>query len=252
MSQYPKALTSLGHIEAVPRRIRARLNGKMILDSTAALYRWDIPFYPQYYVPIDDFVEEFLLAPPSSAGAAASWKQGLVVGDQKRPDALSVHAPLSSRYPGTYAKVDWDAVDAWFEEDEEVFVHPRNPYVRVDAIRSHRHLSVALDGVLLAETDAPVMVFETSLPTRYYIDPTDVHWSHLVPTTTQTACPYKGVTTGYWSIVTDHGTYPDTVWAYNFPTAPLLPIAGLVAFYNEKVDITLDGQLLDRPVTHFS
>ncbi len=252
MNQYPKALTSIGHIEAVPRRIRARLNGRMILDTTEALYRWDIPFFPQYYVPIDDFDQAFLIARPSSAGSDAVWKQGLVVGDQERPDALSVHGPLSPRYPKTYAKVDWDAVDAWFEEDEEVFVHPRNPYVRVDAIRSHRDLSVAIDGVVLAATNAPVMVFETSLPTRYYIDPTDVHWSNLMATTTQSACPYKGVTTGYWSAISERGTYPDIAWAYNFPTAPLLPIAGLVAFYNEKVDITLDGVLLDRPVTHFS
>jgi uncharacterized protein (DUF427 family) len=252
MTNYPRALTSLGHIEAVPRRIRARLAGRIILDTTDALYRWDIPYYPQYYIPINDFDQEFLSMPPAASRTDASWQQGFVFDGQERSGALTVHASLSSLHPGTYAKVEWDAVDAWFEEDEEVFVHPRNPYQRVDAVRSHRHLTVAIDGIELAETVSPVMVFETSLPTRYYIDPTDVHWSNLAPTTTQTACPYKGVTTGYWSITTDLGTYEDIAWAYNYPKAPLQPIAGLVAFYNEKVDITLDGKSIERPVTHFS
>ena len=95
------------------------------------------------------------------------------------------------------------------------------------------------------------MVFETGLPTRYYVSRTDVRFAHLIPTDTVTACPYKGVTSGYWSVRVGDTVHEDLAWAYDFPTRQLLPIAGLVAFYNEKVDTFLDGQLLERPQTHF-
>jgi uncharacterized protein (DUF427 family) len=161
---------------------------------------------------------------------------------------------LSSEHPrlvDTF-RFDWDVLDHWFEEDEEVFVHPRNPYSRVDALRSARPVRVALDGVVLAESSSPVMVFETGLPTRYYLNRTEVHFEHLVPTSTVTRCPYKGITTGYWSAVIDGTTHDDLAWSYDFPTRQLLPIAGLVAFYNEHVDVYVDDVLLDRPHTHFS
>jgi len=131
-------------------------------------------------------------------------------------------------------------------------VHPRNPYSRVDALRSGRTVRVELDGTVLASSDAPVMVFETGLPTRYYLDRTAVRWEHLVPSDTVTACPYKGKTSGYWSVKIGGTVHDDLAWAYDFPTRQLLPIAGLIAFYNEKVDIFLDGQPLERPRTQFS
>jgi uncharacterized protein (DUF427 family) len=148
-------------------------------------------------------------------------------------------------------RFEWDAFDAWYEEDEEVFVHPRNPYTRVDALRSTRCVRIELDGTVLAESASPVMVFETGLPTRYYLNRTDVNFEHLVPTDTVTACPYKGKTSGYWSVRVGEATYPDLAWAYDFPTRQLLPIAGLIAFYNEKVDVFVEGELLPRPTTHF-
>jgi uncharacterized protein (DUF427 family) len=152
------------------------------------------------------------------------------------------------------ARFDWDALDAWYEEDEQVFVHPRNPYVRVDALRSHRRVRASIEGITLAETSTPVLVFETGLPTRYYFDRTDVAFEYLVPTGTQTSCPYKGVTSGYWSIRL-HGEVSDGMrdlaWAYDFPTRQVQPIAGLLAFYNEKIDLDVDGVRLPRARTHF-
>jgi uncharacterized protein (DUF427 family) len=125
-------------------------------------------------------------------------------------------------------------------------VHPRNPYSRVDALRSTRPVRVELDGVLLAESAAPVLLFETGLPTRYYLDRTAVNFGALERTGTVTACPYKGRTNRLLG-----GLHADLAWSYAFPTAGLSAIAGLVAFYNEKVDSTLDGRRLDRPDTHF-
>jgi uncharacterized protein (DUF427 family) len=214
---------------------------------------WEWPNYPQYYIPLDDVDPAVLVDEhhPQKLHAGPSHRYGLQVGDTSRPGSVRVHRDgVDARIVDT-ARFDWAALDAWYEEDEQVFVHPRNPYTRVDAIRSARAVRVELDGVVLAETASPVMVFETGLPTRYYIPRTDVRFEHLVATDTVTECPYKGTTTGYWSIQTAGTTHPDLAWSYDFPTRQLLPVAGMIAFYNERVDHILDGQLLERPVTHF-
>jgi uncharacterized protein (DUF427 family) len=121
----------------------------------------------------------------------------------------------------------------------------------VDALRSTRQVRIELDGAVLAESSLPVMAFEMGLPTRYYLNRTEVIFEHLIPTGTVTSCPYKGRTSRYWSIRVGDTTQRDLAWAYDFPTRQLLPIAGLIAFYNEKVDVTVDGQRLARPTTHF-
>ncbi|MBM0240419.1 DUF427 domain-containing protein [Micromonospora sp. ATA32] len=107
-------------------------------------------------------------------------------------------------------------------------------------------------GVVLAESASPVLVFETGLPTRYYLNRTDVNFRRLVPSGTTTSCPYKGRTSGYWSVRVNDRIHPDLAWSYSFPPGQLLPIAGLIAFYNEKVDLMVDGQRLAQPRTHFS
>jgi uncharacterized protein (DUF427 family) len=148
-------------------------------------------------------------------------------------------------------RFEWDALE-WFEEDEPIIGHPRNPYIRVDSLRSHRHVKVELDGIVLAETDSPVLLFETGLPTRFYIDRTDVAFSHLEPSDTETVCPYKGITSGYWTVRVGEAAYPDLAWTYDYPLREVAPIAGMIAFYNEKLDIFVDGNRLPRPQTHFA
>lgn len=253
VNDYPAVITEPGHVEPVPRRIRAVLAGQTVLDTTRALYVWEWPYYPQYYIPADD-VRTDLLVPSGQSRQSrrgTEFLHALKADDTYRPDAARL--VTESPVPGLAGTIrfEWDALDAWFEEDERVFVHPRNPYVRVDALRSTRTVRVELGGTVLAESSSPVMVFETGLPTRYYLNRTEVDFSCLVPSGTVTACPYKGTTSGYWSAVVDGAGHEDVAWAYDFPTRQLLPIAGLVAFYNEKVDTFLDGRRLDRPVTHF-
>jgi uncharacterized protein (DUF427 family) len=251
MSDYPQMIVPEGHVEPVPRRIRAFLGGHAVLDTTAARYVWESPKYPQYYVPVED-VEAGVLVDEGHARHRQhgdARRIGLRARGQERPNAGWVYD--SGELTGT-VRLLWPAVDAWFEEDEQVFVHPRNPYTRVDALRSTRRVRVELEGAVLAESTATVMVFETGLPTRYYFDRTAVDYSHLVATDTVTACPYKGVTSAYWSAEVGDELHPDLAWAYDFPTRQLLPIAGLVAFYNEQVDVSIDGERLERPVTHFS
>jgi uncharacterized protein (DUF427 family) len=226
-SRYPPHLSEAGFMQPCPRRIRAVRGGTTILDSVRAFYVWEVPYYPAYYVPVAD-VDASLLALPTTE----TFESG--------PFAGLVH-------------VDWHAVDAWFEEDEEVFGgHPRSPYARVDAIRSSRHVRVEIDGAVLAETTAPVLVFETGLPTRTYIQRTDIDFALLERTGTTTYCPYKGTTSDYWSARIGDAVHTDIAWSYAYPSTQVIQIAGLVAFYDEKVDTFLDGAPVSRPVTKFS
>jgi uncharacterized protein (DUF427 family) len=248
---YPESITPADHIEPSPRRVRALLNGAVVFDTTAALYVWEWPKYPQYYIPVDDVNRDLLVdeEKPERLHRGSAKRYGLRVGDVERKGVAHLYA--GDRVPelANTVRFDWAALDAWFEEDEQVFVHPRDPYTRIDAIRSTRSVRVESDGVVLAESSSPVMLFETGLPTRYYLDRTDVHFEHLEASDTVSSCPYKGRTTGYWSLA---GGERDIAWSYHFPTGQLQPIAGLIAFYNEKVDTFLDRQLLERPHTHFS
>jgi len=254
VSDYPQIIVPVNHVEPVPRRVRATLGGRVVIDTTAARYVWEIPSFPQYYLPIGDISPDVLVDEDHEEhlrrGTARRF--GLRVGDEVRSGVA--HHYTASDVEGIVGtvRVDWAALDHWFEEDEEVFVHPRSPYTRVDALRSSREVEVGVDGLVLARSPRSVMVFETGLPTRYYIDRLDVDWSHLVPSDTQTSCPYKGTTSAYWSVDVGGRLQPDLAWAYDFPTRQLLPIAGLVAFYNEKVDIAIDGAELERPVTAFT
>jgi uncharacterized protein (DUF427 family) len=254
VADYPGAIVQIDHVEPVPRRIRATLGGQVVLDTTSALYVWEWPNYPQYYVPLTDVRGEFLVDEdhPQKVRRGQTRLHTLRVGELERPSAVRVY--VESPVPGVTgtARFEWAALDRWFEEDEEVFVHPRSPYNRVDALRSTRTVRIELDGVVLAESSSPVMVFETGLPTRYYLNQTEVHFDHLVETDTVTSCPYKGMTSQYWSVAFGDEVQADLAWSYDFPTRQLLPIAGLIAFYNEKVDVIVDGQRLERPATHFS
>ena len=254
MNDYPGVITPADHVEPVPRRIRAVLAGTTVLDTARALYVWEVPSYPQYYVPLADVRDEVLVpdghTQQSSRGPVEV--HSVRAGDVVRPGAAKVLRESRIAALRDTVRFDWKALDAWFEEDEHVFVHPRNPYVRVDALRSTRQLRVELEGVVLADSAAPVLVFETGLPTRYYVDRTCIDLAHLVPTDTVTACPYKGTTSQYWSAHVGGSVHRDIAWAYDFPTRELLPIAGMVAFYNERADIVVDGRRLQRPTTHFS
>jgi uncharacterized protein (DUF427 family) len=254
MADYPQMIVAVDHVEPVPRRVRATLAGHVVLDTTRALYVWEWPNYPQFYVPLDDVDPSVLVDEDHAQHVHRGHTQlySLAVGELVRPSAVRVYVDsVLEGLTGT-ARFEWDALDSWFEEDEEVFVHPRNPYTRVDALRSTRHVRIELEGVVLAESSSPVMVFETGLPTRYYLNQTEVDFSHLTKTDTVTSCPYKGTTSNYWSVQLGDTEHRDLAWSYDFPTRALLPIAGMVAFYNEKVDVVLDGERRERPQTHFS
>ena len=254
MSDYPSAIVPVNHVAPVPRRIRAALAGEIVLDTTSALYVWERPHYPQYYIPVRD-VRNGVLVPEGNTQATrrgAVELHGLRVGEVSRPGAAKLLVDATVEGLSGTVRFDWDALDAWYEEDERVYVHPRDPYTRIDVLRSTRRVRVELDGVVLAESSSPVILFETGLPPRYYLNRTEIDFRALLPSDTVTACPYKGRTSGYWSVRNGDAVVADLAWCYDFPTVQVAPIAGLIAFYNEKVDILLDGVRLERPRTAFS
>ncbi|MFD4258936.1 DUF427 domain-containing protein [Streptomyces sp. NPDC058534] len=242
--RYPSAIVPVGHVEPVPRRVRGLIGGRAVFDTRRALYVWEWPPYPQFGIPLDDLAEGVVLTADGETRTLGAWtarRHSLRFGSEVREAAVWVwddEAP--ERVRGT-VRFEWEALDDWFEEDETVFVHPRSPYSRVDALRSSSSVRVELNGEVLADAPHCVTLFETGLPTRYYLDRAYVDWTRLLPSDTVTRCPYKGTTSGYWSLRSDPEAHPDIVWAYDFPTAQVHRIAGLVAFYGEQVDLQVDG-----------
>jgi uncharacterized protein (DUF427 family) len=251
-TDHPAPAAARGRIEPSPRRVRGFFADHLVFDTLAARYVWEVPSYPQYYIPLADVHTEFLQDEnyPQRVQFGSSRLYSLTDGTRTLASAARVFDASDTPFSGL-VRFDWGAL-TWFEEDEPIYGHPRNPYARVDALRSHRHVTVELGGVLLADTHCPVLLFETGLPTRYYIDVTDVARDRLEPSDTETLCPYKGVTSGYWSARVDGEVHTDIAWTYHTPLPAVAPIANLVAFYNEKVDITVDGVALPRPKTQFS
>ena len=244
VADFPAMADARDRVEPVPRRLRGVVGGVTVFDTIRAVYAWDTVKYPHYLVRREDVVPGALVdeGRVQKIRRGAVHVHGLRVGDDTRASAARVYDSESGPVAGL-VRFDWDALD-WFEEDEQVFVHPRNPYTRVDALRSSRHVRVELAGHVLAESRSPVLVFETGLPTRYYVDRSCLDLSVLRRTDTRTACPYKGETSDYWTAEVPGRVEQDVAWSYRQPFAALAPIAGLVAFYNDRVDLTVDGQPL--------
>jgi uncharacterized protein (DUF427 family) len=240
-------------VEPCPRRIRAFLDGTCVVDTTNASYVWEVPYYPAYYVPVGDVRAD--LVPTGETRRSPSRGDG-VVFDVKTDRAVAAGAAL--RHPESpleeireLVRLSWDGDLEWFEEDEPVYTHARDPYKRVDVLASTRHVVVEVDGTVVAESRSPRILYETSLPPRFYLPMTDVRLDLLEATTTQSHCPYKGTAT-YWTLVLDGKRYEDFVWCYRAPFPESQKIAGMVCFYNEKVDLIVDGTRLERPHTKFS
>ncbi|MEU8796313.1 DUF427 domain-containing protein [Spirillospora sp. NPDC048819] len=239
-------------IEESGKRVRAYLGGHLVADTTGAALVWEIPYYPTYYFPVADVRAELVEDGPGkrspSRGDATAYTVK-VDGAQAEGAALR-YAESPVEELRDLVRLEWDAMDGWFEEDEEVFVHPRSPYTRVDVLASSRHVRVEVGGVTVAESSSPRLLFETGLPVRYYLLKTHVRMDLLEHTDTVTHCPYKG-TAEYWSVHAGGDVHKDFAWSYPVPLDESRKVAGLVCFYSEKVDIYLDGVLQERPKTHF-
>jgi uncharacterized protein (DUF427 family) len=234
------------YLDDVPQRLRATLAGETVLDTRRAkvLYESNIP--PVWYVPLDD-VRPDLLTPADNKsycqfkGDATYWT--LRVGDRVEENVGWSYptplpgAPVLTGYVAFYV----DRLDAWFEEDDEVFGHARDRFHRVDVRRSSDHVVVRVGGEVVAETSRPVKLFETSLPTRWYVPRADVRPEALVASDTQTVCPYKGATS-YHSLRAGEVVVPDGAWYLPEPRDEALLLAGHVCFDGEGVEMTVNGE----------
>ena len=241
-------------LETGAKRVRAYLGGELVADTARPVLVWEKPYYPAYYFPLDDVRGELLSddgetshSPSRGDGRLFTVRAG---GKEAHGAALRYDESPIEELRGLI-RLDWGAMDAWFEEDEEVFTHPRDPYTRVDILRSSRHVRVEVDGVTVAESISPTLLFETGLPTRYYLPKTHVRMDLLVGTDTVSHCPYKGAAE-WWSVRAGDAVHPDLAWSYRTPLPESAKVAGLVAFYDEKVDVYVDGVLQERPKSKFS
>ncbi len=194
------------YVEPFRRRVRGRVAGRTVIDSEQVLLVHRPGQPPTYAFPEKDVVAEAARPEPIAAG---------------------------------YVHVPWDAVEEWYEEDERVFGHARNPYHRVDCLRTARHLRVEVAGVTLVDTADPIGVYETALEPRLYVRPDQVNTDLLRPSTTTTYCSYKG-TASYWTVETGDVVIEDVAWSYEDPRPESLPIAGLLSFDGTRVTVVHD------------
>ena len=234
--------------EPSSRWVRAEFGGEVVADSKGPFLIWEAPYPTTYAVPRSDVAEGVLRESATVASdrllfdlhvgdrnaEAAAWQYtGLIGGDTALLDAIAF---------------DWSAIDRWREEEQTIFRHPRDPHHRVDAIESSRHVQVRVGGEVVADTHRPMLVFETNLPTRYYLPAADVRMELFEPSSYVTSCPYKGEAT-YRSVRAGGVLHENIVWTYEDPIAEVAKLRDLLAFYDEKVDVTVDGELQSRPVT---
>jgi uncharacterized protein (DUF427 family) len=230
-------------VETSPKRVRALVAGRVVADSYAPLLVWENPHYPYYYLPrkdvLADLVDTGTTKHSPSRGEARILD--VRVEGHSRPGAALEYTDSPIPELRDAVRLDWDAMDEWLEEDEPVYTHARNPYTRVDILSSSRHVRVSLDGVVLAESHQPRVLFETGLRARYYLPMSDVKLELLRPSELVTHCPYKGAAT-YWDVVLPDGTvHEGLVWCYRTPLPESQRVAGLLAFYDEKLDVDIDG-----------
>jgi uncharacterized protein (DUF427 family) len=228
--------------EQAHKRVRALLGGHVVVDSNRPVLVWEGPHYPVYYFPREDVRADLVAS-------------GGVVRSPSRGDAHRHHVDVPGRradeaaatYPDSpmpalqgLVRFEWAAMDTWLEEDEIVYGHARNPYHRVDTLASSRHVRVEIDGVEVADSVRPVVLFETGIRPRFYLPLSDVRTELLRPSDTLTQCPYKG-DAAYYSVEVNGKVHKDVVWTYRHPLPESIRIAGLVCFYDEKVDVQVDG-----------
>jgi uncharacterized protein (DUF427 family) len=241
------------YLEPTSKRIRVEVGGEVVADSRHAFILHESGLQPTYYFPPEDVRAEVLEPTDRHTHCPkkgdASYYTIRTGGETVENGAWYYPEPLDDApFIKDLVAFYFDRMGRWLEEGEEIGVHPRDPYHRIDVVSTDRHIRISLDGELLAETGRALALFESNLPPRWYIPSEDVVAS-LEPSGTVTRCPYKG-TASYYSVGIEGGK--DLSWYYEHPLAEVGRIAGLLCFYNEKVDVELDGELQERPESPFS
>lgn len=245
------------HIEGSPRRVRVIFGGETIADSKRVMLLRESKCLPVYYFPKRDVRMELMV--PSEhrtrcpyKGDASYWL--VQCGDRVAENAVWSYLAPSPECVGIhgYMAFEWEKMDAWYEEEEEIFVHPRDPYKRVDVLQSSRHVRVIVSGETVADSHRPRLLFETNHPVRYYLPREDIRLDLLEPSLTTTRCPYKGVAS-YWSVRVGNRVFEEVVWSYLDPIPECPKIKGLFCFFQERLaTIYVDGDQVPVPKTRWS
>ncbi len=254
--QYPEAPGYVVFTLPSPKRVRVKAMGEWIADSVDAIMLFESDHIPIYYFPIRDVRMD--LFEPGTRRTHSPWKgfathRSLRGGGERYADVMWHYEDPVPQCPDISGHVSfyWHHVDEWWEEDEQVFVHARDPFRRVDCLPTSREVVVTLDGEVVARSRRAVLLFETGLPTRPYLPMEDVRPGILSPSSRETQCPYKG-TANYWDATTLAGRHEELVWGYMDPVREAAPIKGLVCFAGEFVDgVSIGGRPEPRPVTAF-
>ena len=232
------------YVERSPRRVRVVLGGETVADSTDVRLlhppgRTPTYLFPREHVRTDLFEPSQRRRSDPAMGEGTYWN--VQAGDRRAVDAAYSfeRPPSSAAAVAGLVAFDWDSMDGVFEEDEEVFVHPRDPYTRIDVLRSSRQVRVSIDGTLVAESTRPRMLLESGLPVRYYLPREDVRADLLEPSYTTTRCPYKGVA-HYWSLRVGERLEKDLVWTYPEPFHDAVAVRGQLCFVDERVDLEVE------------
>ena len=235
--------------EKTGKWLRVKFNGETIADTKRGMLMIESPGEVVYYFPEEDVRMDLL---EKSDHTERSGFRGLqefwhiTVGECTAENAAWAYTEEKDRRPDLrgYIAFVWNKMDHWYEEEEEVFYHARNPYHRVDAVPSSRHVKVVIDGETIADSTSPVLVFETGLVTRYYLLPEDVNHDYLTGNDSETICPYKGFAS-YWDVTVNGNTYGDVVWSYSEPIRQQPDLKGRMAFWTEKdkaIELFVDGE----------
>ncbi len=241
----PPPAGSALYLEPTSKRLRVIVGGETIADSRNAFLLHESGLQPVYYFPPEDVRTDVLERTDRSThcpkkGDASYYT--IRAGDRVVPNGAWYYPdPLSGAPPALRGLVAFyfDRMDRWLEEAEEIGVHPRDPYHRIDVIESDSHVRVLLDGQVLASSHRPIALFETGLPTRWYLPREDVV-AELQESDTVTHCPYKGEA-HYFNVAMPGGD--DLIWYYASPRAEVGAIAGRLCFWNERVELEVDGKL---------
>jgi uncharacterized protein (DUF427 family) len=240
-------------VEHSRKRVRILLAGELVADTTSPMLVWEIPYYPTYFIPAADVRAKLV---PYGTDEDKLLGEAELLSVEVPGGATAVGA--ARRYPASPARqihdavrFEWNAMSEWLEEDEPVYTHPRDPHTRVDILASSRHVRIEIDGVTVADSTSPRILFETGLPPRYYLPLTDVRTELLRPSDSVSHCPYKG-SAAYWSVDTGTNVHKDVVWIYRTPLPESQKVAGLAAFYDEKVDVFVDDVQQRQPHTKWS
>lgn len=244
-------------IQPTAKWIRVQVGGVTVADSKNVRILHERGHLPVYYFPKADVQWDLLREGSQHShcpfkGDASYWD--IVVGDRVIEQAAWSYLDPIPESEGIreYVAFYWNKVDKWLEEEEEVFVHPRDPYKHIDAIASSRHIQVVLNGVTVADSRRPVIVFETGLPVRYYLPKEDIKQELFTSSDLQTSCPYKG-DASYLSAEVEGQVYDNIIWSYANPIPEIPKITGLYSFYNERVDaVYVDGVQEAAPQWHRS